>query len=97
MNKLVATRHDSPTTFVLVHGAWHGGWCWNKVAPMLRAAGHQVFTPTPAEVAHARDLLNQFAAAARDGAGALLDRDGRMLDEAVLRSARRTIASGEGI
>jgi pimeloyl-ACP methyl ester carboxylesterase len=34
------------TTFVLVHGAWHGGWCWTKLAPLLRAAGHQVFTPT---------------------------------------------------
>ncbi len=33
-------------TFVLVHGAWHGGWCWKKVTPLLRAAGHQVFTPT---------------------------------------------------
>ncbi len=33
-------------TFVLVHGAWHGGWCWRKVAPLLRAAGHEVFTPT---------------------------------------------------
>lgn len=33
-------------TFVLVHGAWHGGWCWKKVAPLLRNAGHQVFTPT---------------------------------------------------
>jgi pimeloyl-ACP methyl ester carboxylesterase len=33
-------------TFVLVHGAWHGGWCWSRVAPRLRAAGHTVFTPT---------------------------------------------------
>jgi pimeloyl-ACP methyl ester carboxylesterase len=33
-------------TFVLVHGAWHGGWCWKKVAPLLRNAGHEVFTPT---------------------------------------------------
>lgn len=33
-------------TFVLVHGAWHGGWCWARVAPRLRAAGHTVFTPT---------------------------------------------------
>jgi pimeloyl-ACP methyl ester carboxylesterase len=32
--------------FVLVHGAWHGGWCWRMVAQRLRAAGHQVFTPT---------------------------------------------------
>ena len=33
-------------TFVLVHGAWHGGWCWQRVAPLLRAPGHEVFTPT---------------------------------------------------
>ncbi|HLU54427.1 MAG TPA: alpha/beta hydrolase [Pseudonocardia sp.] len=32
--------------FVLVHGAWHGGWCWRRVAPLLRDAGHEVFTPT---------------------------------------------------
>ncbi|MGE3246120.1 MAG: alpha/beta fold hydrolase [Beijerinckiaceae bacterium] len=34
------------TTYVLVHGAWHGGWCWQRVAPDLRAAGHDVFAPT---------------------------------------------------
>lgn len=28
--------------FVLVHGAWHGAWCWEKVAPVLQAAGHTV-------------------------------------------------------
>src|ERR1700749_3887557 len=33
-------------TFVLVHGAWHGGWCWRRVADQLRAGGHTVFTPT---------------------------------------------------
>ena len=32
--------------FVLVHGAWHGGWCWRDTAAALRAAGHNVFTPT---------------------------------------------------
>ncbi len=32
--------------FVLVHGAWHGGWCWRHVAERLRAAGHSVHTPT---------------------------------------------------
>jgi pimeloyl-ACP methyl ester carboxylesterase len=34
------------STFVLVHGAWHGGWCYSRVADRLRAAGHRVFTPT---------------------------------------------------
>lgn len=33
-------------TYVLVHGMWHGGWCWRKVTPLLRAAGHAVYTPT---------------------------------------------------
>ena len=31
---------------VLVHGAWHGGWCWSRVVPRLEAAGARVFTPT---------------------------------------------------
>jgi pimeloyl-ACP methyl ester carboxylesterase len=35
-----------PNTFVLVHGAWHGGWCWRRVADLLTAKGHTVFTPT---------------------------------------------------
>ena len=37
---------SSQRTFVLVHGAFHGGWCWRQVAERLRAQGHTVFTPT---------------------------------------------------
>ncbi|MET0188972.1 MAG: alpha/beta hydrolase [Pseudonocardia sediminis] len=33
-------------TFVLVTGAWHGGWAWRPVAEALRAGGHRVLTPT---------------------------------------------------
>jgi pimeloyl-ACP methyl ester carboxylesterase len=32
--------------FVLVHGAWHGGWCYRDTAQALRDTGHTVFTPT---------------------------------------------------
>jgi len=32
--------------FLLVHGSFHGGWCWSRVIPLLRAAGHEVFAPT---------------------------------------------------
>ena len=35
-----------PQTFVLVHGAWHGGWCWRRVSDLLARPGHEVFTPT---------------------------------------------------
>ncbi len=28
-------------TYVLVHGAWHGGWCWSKLVPLLEATRHR--------------------------------------------------------
>ncbi len=46
------------STYVLIHGAWHGAWAWDKVAPLLEAAGHTVIAldlpghgadPTPIE------------------------------------------------
>jgi pimeloyl-ACP methyl ester carboxylesterase len=37
---------NKPATFVLVHGAWHGGWCWQRVNERLTAQGHRVFAPT---------------------------------------------------
>jgi pimeloyl-ACP methyl ester carboxylesterase len=45
-------------TIILIHGAWHGGWCWKKVAPLLRAYGHQVFTPTLTGLGERAHLLN---------------------------------------
>jgi pimeloyl-ACP methyl ester carboxylesterase len=33
-------------TFVLVHGAWHGAWCWRRVTRLLGRDGHEVFAPT---------------------------------------------------
>src|SRR5690242_14652540 len=32
-------------TFLLIHGAWHGAWCWHKVTPLLSAAGARVLAP----------------------------------------------------
>jgi pimeloyl-ACP methyl ester carboxylesterase len=32
-------------TYILIHGAWHGGWCWDKVAPLLKKKGHKVEAP----------------------------------------------------
>ena len=47
------------TTFVLLHGAWHGGWCWNRVRPLLRDQGHDVFTPTFSGVSDRAHLLTR--------------------------------------
>jgi pimeloyl-ACP methyl ester carboxylesterase len=33
------------STYVLIHGAWHGGWCWDKVVPLLESKGHTVVAP----------------------------------------------------
>ena len=33
-------------TYLICHGAWSAGWAWKKVRPLLRAAGHAVFTPS---------------------------------------------------
>ena len=41
-------------TFVLVHGAWHGGWCWRSVRPLLK--DHQVFTPSLTGLGERRHL-----------------------------------------
>lgn len=46
------------TTFVLVHGAWHGGWAWARVAPLLRQAGHEVHAPTLTGVSDRAHLLS---------------------------------------
>jgi pimeloyl-ACP methyl ester carboxylesterase len=45
------------STFLFVHGAWHGGWCWRLVANRLRAGGHSVFTPTLTGSGERRHLI----------------------------------------
>lgn len=41
-----AAKRQSAGSFVLVHGAWHGAWCWRRVADRLTATGHYVSAPT---------------------------------------------------
>jgi pimeloyl-ACP methyl ester carboxylesterase len=38
MTTQLFTQPASPT-FILVHGGWHGAWCWNKVLPLLKEKG----------------------------------------------------------
>lgn len=45
-------------TFVLLHGAWHGGWCWEKVTEALRARGHRVTAPTQTGLGERRHLIS---------------------------------------
>jgi pimeloyl-ACP methyl ester carboxylesterase len=71
-------------TFVLVHGAWHGGWCWRKVIPFLEAAGHAVYAPTLTGLAERAAGLTPdvgLETHIQDIVGLLVDKD---LHEAVL-------------
>lgn len=45
-------------TFVLVHGAWHGGWCYGRVAERLQARGHAVYRPTLTGLGERAHLLS---------------------------------------
>jgi len=70
------------TNVVLVHGAWHGGWCYRECARALRSRGHTVFTPSFSGNAehrhrahhsitledHIRDILGVFEAEEIDDA-----------------------------
>lgn len=47
--------------YVLVHGMWHGGWCWRAVARLLRSAGHEVQTPTLTGMGERSHLLSPMA------------------------------------
>ncbi|HYZ72542.1 MAG TPA: alpha/beta fold hydrolase [Chthoniobacterales bacterium] len=47
-------------TYILVHGAWHGSWCWKRVRAVLQSAGHKVFTPTLTGLAERSHLNSSF-------------------------------------
>jgi pimeloyl-ACP methyl ester carboxylesterase len=47
------------STFVLVHGSCHGGWCWKKVTPILYKDGYSVYTPTLTGLGERSHLVNK--------------------------------------
>ncbi|MBB5637100.1 pimeloyl-ACP methyl ester carboxylesterase [Pedobacter cryoconitis] len=53
-----AQNKSGQPVFVLVHGAWHGGWCWQKVSKKLRAEGGLVYTPTLSGLGENKNMLN---------------------------------------
>lgn len=68
------------TTFALVHGAWHGGWCWEPVVELLRSAGHDAIavdlpTEDPAATFETYAQVVCVALADRAGAGGFDEHD----------------------
>ena len=62
------------------------------IHPAQAAVVNAVFTPSADEVGEARDLIARFEEAVARGDGVILDARGRMVDEAVVRQARRVVA-----
>lgn len=55
----MASAGSKKPAFLLVHGAWHGGWCWDRVATRLRADGFRVFTPTQTGMGERAHLISR--------------------------------------
>jgi pimeloyl-ACP methyl ester carboxylesterase len=53
-----AFAQTPPKAFLLVHGAWHGGWCWRRVSDALEKRGHKVFSPTLTGLGERSHLLD---------------------------------------
>ncbi|MCU1413755.1 MAG: alpha/beta hydrolase [Microbacteriaceae bacterium] len=84
------------TTFVLLHGAWHGGWCWSRVSSVLRAAGHTVFSPTFSGVSDRAHLLSPAVGLAThiEDVTRLIDAEGLADVVLVAHSYAGMVASG---
>ena len=55
----MAALSASPSTFVLVHGAWQGGWAWSRIKSLLEAEDHQVHAPTLTGLAERANQLSK--------------------------------------
>jgi pimeloyl-ACP methyl ester carboxylesterase len=55
----MAGAQSAQKTFVLVHGTWHGGWCWRRVVDALERKGHKVYAPSLTGLADRSHLLTK--------------------------------------
>src|SRR5262249_47391640 len=55
---LALAQHGPRKTFVLIHGAYHGGWCWRYVVEVLEKQGHKVYAPSQTGLADRSHLLS---------------------------------------
>ena len=54
-----AQAQSAPKTFVLIHGAWVGGWYWRRISDLLESKGHKVFSPTVTGLGERSHLLSK--------------------------------------
>lgn len=51
------------STYLLIHGAWHGAWCWHKIVPRLQKLGHTVLAPDLPGLGRDRTPVNRISLA----------------------------------
>jgi len=62
------------STYLLIHGAWHGGWCWYKVVPRLERLGHKVIAPDLPSLGNDKTPVNRVSLALwREFVSAIID------------------------
>src|SRR5690348_14940484 len=54
-----ARAQSAPRTFLLIHGAWVGGWYWRRVSDLLAKKGHRIFSPTLTGLGERSHLLSK--------------------------------------
>ena len=69
-------------TFLLIHGAWHGGWCWRKVVPLLEVKGHKVLAPDLP--GHGGDKTPTAGVTLQSYAGRICEIAGQLSEPAIL-------------
>jgi pimeloyl-ACP methyl ester carboxylesterase len=79
-----AGAQPSGKTYVLVHGAWHGGWCWKEVAKQLVEMGHRVSTPTQTGLGERKHLLSKDITLDTFAADVINHMETEELDDAIL-------------
>ena len=77
------------STFALVHGAWHGGWCWERLTPELERRGHRA-VPSTSRAEDPDALFDDYAALVVD---ALADMAATSSSSATRSAARRSRSS----
>jgi pimeloyl-ACP methyl ester carboxylesterase len=68
-------------SFLLIHGAWHGGWCFDRLVPLLEARGHVAAAPTLPGMAGSPD---EIAAVTLDGWADFVVKQARLLSAPVI-------------
>lgn len=58
MNGYAQSQKAKQPVYVLVHGAWHGGWCWQRVSTILRENGAVVYTPSLSGLGEHKNILS---------------------------------------